>query len=507
MKKPNILDRFVSFISPSAGFRRQKARLLTDAIQKRGYEGASTGRRLGGWSAASQNANAEIASAGVLLRDRSRQLVRDNSYATKAIQTLVSNVIGYGIIGEPKKIDGSEPSEELVSAWNRWQDTTQCDFLGRHNLLGLQALAFRTTVESGECLIRRVITKTSDEEPIPLKLMVLEPDLIDSNKQHQRVTQGIELDPQGKRVAYWLFDKHPGDEKAGSQVSKRVPVEDVLHVFRVDRPGQERGVPWLTPCMVILKDLDEVIDATIAKQKVAAAFAAFVHDIEAAADAVDSDQRALSEKLEPGLIEILPPGKTVEFANPPSTSDFEPFVKAVLREVAAGLGITYESLTGDLGNVNFSSGRMGWLEFYRNIDAWRWHMFIPQFCDGTGKWFLEASSVAMGGVEPIDHEFAWTAPRREMIDPSSETNSAINAIRAGIKSLPEVIRELGEDPKKKLQEIADTNAEIDRLGLILDSDARRTMKAGVIQVGMDASKVGETDASSATGQAAPAEEV
>lgn len=119
---------------------------------------------------------------------------------------------------------------------------------------------------------------------------------------------------------------------------------------------------------------------------------------------------------------------------------------------------------------------MGWLEFQRNIDAWREHMLIPQLCARVGEWFLDAAALQLGRRFPAS--IAWTAPKREMISPPQEVPATISVIRAGLTSLSEEQRKLGFDPEDLTQEIADDAARIDLLGLVLDSDPRQVTQVG-----------------------------
>jgi capsid protein len=143
-----------------------------------------------------------------------------------------------------------------------------------------------------------------------------------------------------------------------------------------------------------------------------------------------------------------------------------------LRRIAAGLGLSYEALTGDLSETNFSSGRMGWLEMQRTIEHSRWHVHIPQFCDGIAAWWAERAVQA--GIDARETTWRWTPPRREVVDPSREYPAMRDAMRAGIFALPEVHRSLGYETADVLAEIDATNKELDRLGIKIDSDARNT---------------------------------
>jgi capsid protein len=179
------------------------------------------------------------------------------------------------------------------------------------------------------------------------------------------------------------------------------------------------------------------------------------------------------------MIERLKAGEEVTFATPPSTQDFTGYSAITLREIAAGLNVPYEALTGDLTGVNYSSGRMGWLEYERSIESWRWNMLIPQMLDPLQNWIQQAVTLATGSSEPFT--LGWTPPRREMIDPDKELKSANTAIRTGLSSRSEELRRLGLDPVEIDEEIAADNKRADALGLVLDSDPRKITANGMVQ--------------------------
>jgi capsid protein len=142
------------------------------------------------------------------------------------------------------------------------------------------------------------------------------------------------------------------------------------------------------------------------------------------------------------------------------------------------MGIPYELLTGDLKGVNFSSGRLGWLHFARRVDVWQWRMLIPQLCDQVWRWFMEAQVLLPAGVRD-DVKAQWVPPRRDMVDPKAETDNVKDRVRNGLTTWPDALRELGvTDPKQHAQDIADSNALLDSLGLILDCDPRMVAAAG-----------------------------
>ena len=431
------------------------------------YDAARHTRRTAGWIASGTGPNTEIARDLPTLRNRHRDLARNNPWVRRAIQAVVTNTVGPGIRAQ-------WDSDERQARWSAWWESTDCDADGRHNGYGLQALGLRAIVESGAALVRRRPRRPLDGPQIPLQLQVLEPDYIDHTKTELLpnggyIHQGVEFGPFGRRQAYWLYQEHPGEMSHSPRytgTSKRYPADDIAHVFRVDRPGQVHGVSWGTGAMTRARMLDDYQDAQLERQRLAACFMAFRRPgLES--EAIEGQEYEFSDRVEPGLIEDLPPGWDMSFAEPPQPTDDKDFQLSILRAVASDYGIPYEVLTGDLSEVNFSSARMGWNEFARNITAWRWQMIEPQLLSQIAAWYLEAERVA--GFDTKGARVLWTAPSRTMVDKTREIKPLIEEIRAGLVSLPEAIRQVGYDPLTLATENAEFIDVLAGLGLKLSS--------------------------------------
>jgi len=478
--KPNFLDRAINAISPKLYAQRIKYRAAAEMLQHqtRRYDAAGHGRRTSGWFAPGTSAQSEVQNAITFLRNRSREMVRNNPYAENAVREIANNIIGTGII--PKALDLPKTiNKRLKTLWNNWADNTECDYDGHTNLYGIQHLAARCLAESGEVIIRM---HTVPGQEIPLQVQVLEGDYIDSTKygpltDGNYVLYGVEFNAKNKVVAYWLYDSHPGDTYGYSSTSKRVPISEIIYLFEKKRPGQFRGVPMGHASMLALKDLSEYEDAQLIRQKIAACFVAFVTDTDTGGTINNAGKAdANLEKVEPGIIEYLPPGKQVTMANPPDAgANYDPYVKSVLRGVAVGYGMDYVTLTGDYTAVNYSSGRMGWLKFQRNIDVLQWNWVIPQMCNKLWGWFVQSANI-MGYIRQEKIAVRWTPPRRQMIDPVKETAGLEASIRAGLTSWPEAIRQNGDDPDEILEEMIDAAQKFDAAGLKPTSDARYDAK-------------------------------
>ncbi|MCQ4165134.1 phage portal protein [Tahibacter harae] len=467
----NLLDQIISWVSPAAGLARARHRLQLDQVRR--YEGAAHGRRTDSWLTRSTSANAELQLALPKLRDRHRDLVRNNGWVLRAKQAVVAHTIGHGITS---KLRANKTAQKR---WNAWANSTACDADGRHNWYGLQALIWGTVFEAGECLIRRRWRRPEDGFAIPMQLQVLEPDRLDHSKTELldsgRIVQGVQFNAWGQRIGYWLFPEHPGDLIGVAAASEFVAAADILHIFRQDRPEQVRGVPWGAANIVTVRDMDDCEDAFLFRQKIANCQVGVIYDENPQAPQ-GQNQPAMSEAFQPGRFDYLRPGQKIAFNTPPPASDINPMLRHYLLRIAMTYGITYAALTGDLTRVNFSSGRMGNIDMGRNITQWQWLTLAPQLLDPVVAWFGEA--LAMTGMAVRDLIADHGMPRREMIDPGKEIAAIVAAIRAGLTTLPAALRELGEDADELLDEYAATNAVLDKLGLKLDSDPRNgTAKA------------------------------
>ena len=230
----NWLDRTIGFVAPATALRRARHRAAI-ATLARSYEGARVGRRTEGWVVAGNSANAEIGTALSRLRDRSRDLVRNNPYAAKAVQAVVSNLIGTGILPRARSGDAAI-NETTDKLWARFAESCDADQLT--DFSGLQALIIRAMAESGECLVRIRERRIEDGLPVPLQLQLLEPDHLDAGKTGDLpnggfVVQGVEFDRAGAAAS--VLDV-PGTSRRGRDVPPRVAGEPA-------RTGFERATP------------------------------------------------------------------------------------------------------------------------------------------------------------------------------------------------------------------------------------------------------------------------
>ena len=436
---------------------------------KRYYEAADKGRRGKSFRLARRTGpNTEIASALTELRARSRLMVRNNGWAKRAVEAVVKHTIGEGIrpaliINEKDRNKRIEINRRIKEIWHNWAETTACDWYGKTDMYGLQEMAMRSIVEGGDMI---VVLRREKSGEVPIKIQLCEGDFIDHTKNSSNdmgvARLGVQFSNEGVLLGYWLYQQHPGEGytfgiKTESEFHSK---ENVLHVFEVLRIGQVRGVPFGVSAFMKLSDFGDYEDAQLMKQKVAACFSAFIVGSE-----MPSDKEPDLERLEPGVIERLGTGETVEFAEPPSVGDYDNYNTRILQGVAAAYGITYEMLTMDYSRVNFTSGRMAKIDVTNNFRSWQYRMMMPQFCAPVWDWFMDACLISGALTQRVATD--WTAPRVQQLDPVKETNALIMQRSAGMTTLSEIIRENGRDPDELFREMKEENDLLASLGIAL----------------------------------------
>lgn len=446
------------------------------------WDAAGQGKRLRNWQASSESINSMLLGSLGVLRRRSRNIILNNPVAFSAVDSIVSNCIGTGIKPQSKSTN-SVFKEELQELWLEWKD--EADFYGVNDFYGLQSLICTSVLEGGECFVRLKLYKQSDALTVPLQLQALESEHLDDSKNERlangnQIRSGIEFNKEGKRVAYYMFPSHPGDNSfIGNNDAVRIEASEILHIYKPLRIGQIRGVPWLSRILVKLYELDQYDDAELVRKKTSALFTAFITRLDPESNVMgeeDDDNLSLAQ-LEPGTVQLLDPGEDIKFSEPSDVgASYEGFMRQQLRFVAMGMGITYEQLTGDLTQVNFSSIRAGLIEFRRKCEMLQRHVIIHQLCRPVwNKWFQMA--VLSGAIDLPDNSsryrmVKWIAQGWEWVDPLKDQKAQELAVKSGFKSRSEVISRMGGDSEEVDREIAADNERADNLGLFHSSDPR-----------------------------------
>lgn len=466
----------------------------------RSYASAQSGRLIGDWTTQNNSANQEIRPAARTLRARARQLARDDDYFIGFLKKAESNVIGQnGLILQvkAKNADGSKKTQlnrKIEDAYADFSRKQNFDVTGQSSRRDMEALALRTLLTDGEFLIRKVIDPSS---PYALKLQMLDADWLDEDlndpKHFQtgnRIVMSVELDAYDKPVAYWFTEPRwatisvPGTQLVPNYEKRlRIPAEQIIHRFIKERVGQTRGVTIAHGAMLRINMLAGYEEAELVGARVGAANMAFVTaSLPEGGTQLGTIAPPIETEVVPGQVLELPPGYTVHDFSPtrPGTN-YSVYTKSILRAIAVSLGISYQTFASDLEGANYSSMRAGTIEerdFWRILQQW----MADHFCqDVYSTWLmLNSTGVPVTQIGSIAYP-EWRGRGFDWVDPAKDTKADIAATDRGIKTLTEILGERGKDFEETMDEFADEQKYIDKLGLKFASPAQAAELAAEAQ--------------------------
>ncbi len=449
----------------------------------RSLDAAAQGRRMGN-ARTITSLNSDILGAAGTIQRRAAYFARNNAHITSAVNVLVSNIVGPGI--KPSSQHPDPKTRELLHAlWARWVD--RCDLEEFGDFYAMQALMVRQMVEAGESFARfRTFGPTAGQE-VPFQLQVIHPTQVPIDTVagliDNRVWGGIEFDNEARRLAYHVLPVRPNDPRAPLSDlwnPVRVPSSEMVHLFNPVEPGQLRGLSWLAPVLLAVHEVDQLQDAALVRAKLANLVCAALVDRDDAGGGLAGDVSAgvLNVGLEPGTILPLRPGTTLEFFDPKESEHYGEFIKSHLQAIAAGLGIPYELLTGDLSSVNYSSIRAGLVEFRKRLEHWQYNVVVYRLCRPVWDRFIAVAALS-GAIDwrayeadrAAFHRVEWLPPKPMWVDPLKDVQAEQAAVAAGFRSRTQVITSMGYDPERVDAEIAADAERARRLGLSIGGPA------------------------------------
>lgn len=453
------------------------------------YKGAETGRLLWDWIVSPITADQEIRSDVRRLRARARDLAKNSPVIRQYLSLLTANVIGHrGMTLQAQVRNNSgdlsrDMNDRIETAWADWG--RDCSVDGRLDFVGFQRLALKTVATDGETFIRKVYGYPNR---YGFALQLIDPDLVDHEfnqvrgKNQPEIRLGVEVDDWGRPVAYHTFDRHPSDT-GGPRDRIRIPASEVIHLYDPERANQTRGVSWLNSVMVPLRMLDGYIEAELVAARTGAAKMGFLKYTDPSAFEPPDPATPVRIDASPGTIETLQPGLEFQEWSPDHpTAAFPDFVKAVLRQVATGLRVSYNALANDLEGVNYSSMRSGLLierDMWRVYQEWWMSRFLQPVYEAWLSTALLAGGLKLDSRDPRKfNDVRWQPRGWAWVDPEKDVNASVIAITNGLASRTEVLAEKGLDPEEVFERLSEEKALAEQYGIELTGETAQTKQNG-----------------------------
>ena len=507
----NAIDRIAEVVSPGWYARRMKARAMGDraaaysqTIMDYGYSSGGASRKktsMKGWDHASASPQSDIDANLATLRERSRSLYYNAPVATSAINRNLVHIVGSGLRASPKiawrrlgitKERADEIAADVKFKFGVWAQSKGCDVTGQNNFYELQQIALLTWLIGGE--VFTLPSYSNDGGPTELCIRLVEGDLCCNpgamfgaagiervNKDTgNRIRNGIEIDDQGRVVAYHFVKGYR--DQAASREWVRVPARgastgnpNVIHVFNAIRPTQYRGVPYLAPVIESIKQLTRYTEAEIMAAVINGLFSVFVTTEDASIPNFAMPDDGFPEGDDPiadddglelgnGNIGFLKPGEKLEVvdAKRPNTN-FDGFTNAMAKHIGAALNVPAELLLMQF-TASYSASRGALLEAW-NFFSLNREWFAADFCQPIYEMWL-AEAVAKGQVDMpgfFSDEYTraawcganWTGPAPGQLNPTVEVAAAVSKMQAGLSTGErEALAMNGSDYAENIEQLA-----------------------------------------------------
>jgi lambda family phage portal protein len=446
------------------------------------YSGAAAGRLHADWILGPSSANDEVKSDAVILRQRARDLRRNNGIGARYVKLQVHGILGpsgvslRAVVPNTRGQVNESASTAIETAWRQWGAAATCDVRGLMAWPEIERLVVETWKTDGEALVQLV---PGFSNGWGFAVQVLDPDVLDDtytiaeSATTNAVTMGVEHDRTGRPVAYHILERHPSELAA--PVRRRVPADQIIHVFTPTRVGQSRGVTPFAPVMRSLKMLGGMQEALLVLMRTAACKMGFWIPNERYDGPLPPANGDVNRRMdaEPGLIDQGPPGYDFQPWDPGQPGDnAAAFILESKRDIAAGFDVSHAALTGNLAEANYGSQRVGMTlerEGYKRDTAYLARTLHDRVFATWLSWAILSgklqisASIAQLGAEVAE----WQARAFDWIDPAKDIDAALAEVDAGLNSLTRIAASKGRDINDVLAERAAEQEKAASLGVSL----------------------------------------
>jgi lambda family phage portal protein len=448
----------------------------------REYTGAQINRLTADWIAGTIAVESEIRNNAIILRERARDLAKNNPLVKRWLKLCVSNIVGPNgftfqsnvkipvedpVTGTVKWKQDTLANIKIEEAWREWCEKKICDVEGKNSFRQLCGLIIAYRKRDGQAFIRKI----RNQSKFGFQLQIIPPEMLDEKfnttlSNGNVVYAGIELDEWNRPVNYYFKQYNPQNAIYGQPYTSKhikVPASDIIHYYHQDYINQHLGITDLDSVMITLRHLGGYDEATVVNARATAAKGMYLKQPleepeEYIGDGKDEEGNVINS-LEPGAIELLPPGMEPYLVDPKFPSDqYDPYQKSVQKKISAGLDVAYASLSNDLSEANYSSNRVGLLD-----ERAQWQMEQNDFIESVLKeifpGWLEMALLKNAINLPYQKFDQFNKPyfvgrRWDWIDPLRDISATLMEMRAGIASPYSICASRGDDPEEILDELA-----------------------------------------------------
>lgn len=467
---PEKVDKFLEDYFPSIAVKRKADKMALRTAEA--YESIAPWRQSGDWHSI-LDGSGELTNQAYRdeARRKARHLERNSEIINSIVYALERNIVGKGFNLQVRS-DNDDWNNAVEALWQAWSKPGNCDMTGRYSLNELLNMIVRRKAVDGGIL---AVISVDLKDKWPLRVQMFEVDElynignIKSAVNDNPIVGGIEVTPYGKPVAYYIkqnsFDSFVEPEPI------RVPAERVLFLAEHNRPSEVREMTRFVRTLNKIHDLDEFFEAVSFKQKINAAIAVWITSsssgtvgnslVANATAGATGGNTAPGKRIVPGSVNKLAPGEDVRTLVPSGqATELSDYNLAIMRQIAAGQGLSYEMISRDVSQVNYSSARQNLLEDWKVFEQEQ-KFIIEHFLDRIFEELVNIAVMSGKLVAPADY---YTNPQKYLkhefigqglpwLDPNKEADANKTMLETAQTSLKDIYAKKGKDWEEELRQI------------------------------------------------------
>lgn len=439
---------------------RDRPSLLARFLRARFDAAQTTKDNAKHWGAAEfLSADAEAdANVRKILRTRARYEVQNNSYARGIVKTLAEDTIGTG----PRLqmlLEDEGTNRRIEHDFGVWAKKT-------HLPAKLRTIRM-ARCQDGEAFIL-LARNPALKSNVTLDMQLIEADRVtdDELTSDPNCVDGITFDPFGNPVSYKVLKRHPGGTDSFNTETVAVRAENMIHVFRQDRPEQHRGIPEITAALPLFAHLRRFTLAVVSAAEAAADFAGILYTDAPANGEADNVEAMDTIQLERNMLLTMPGGWKMSQVDPKQpVTTYGEFKREILNEIARCLSMPFNVAAGNSSGYNYASGRLDHQTYYKAIKVDQSFMEAEVLDRVLETWMREWALATASDVDLCDCRHVWFWDGQEHVDPAKEATAQQKRLESHTTNLAIEYAKQGRDWEVELRQIAKEKALKEQLGI------------------------------------------
>ena len=392
------------------------------------------------------------------LRTRARYEVQNNSYARGIVKTLADDTVGTG------------PRLQMLLESDETNNRIEHDFAVWAQRIRLASKL--RTIRMARCQDGEAFAVLAQNPrlstDVKLDLQLVEADRVtdDEMKTDGSSVDGITFDQFGNPKSYRVLKKHPGGMDSFNMEAYTVKAENMIHVFRQDRPEQHRGIPEITAALPLFAHLRRFTLAVVSAAEAAADFAGILYTDAPASGEADAVEAMDTIQLERNMLLTMPGGWKMSQVDPKQpVTTYGEFKREILNEIARCLSMPYNIAAGNSSGYNYASGRLDHQTYYKALKVDRSFMETEILDRVFDLWLKEWSLATRTTIDPCDCRHVWFWDGQEHVDPGKEATAQQIRLDARTTTLAAEYAKQGKDWETELRQIARERKLMKELGI------------------------------------------